>query len=643
MLSPTSGDRKRLIFVALFIFGLFSVLIIQFYKIQILEGDKWTKAANAQHRTIVTEPFQRGIFYSNSAVKQGHPEEPRAFVVPVPYFHLYADPSAIHEDCRAEIIQALSKAFDVDKIKLKSNLEKKSRNRKLIMWLTREDRDRVLKWWFQYAKAKKMERNALYFVQDYKRSHPFGKSLGQVLHAVREDGAIPTGGLELAYNHLLQGKNGKRMIYRSPRHPLDMGKVISQPENGADIYLTVNHYIQAIAEEEIEKAVKNSNSKAGWAIVMHPRTGEILALAQYPFFEPDVYNEYFNDPKKKENTKVKAVTDAYEPGSTIKPLTIAICLLANKELQKRGQKPLFYSDEKIETRNGKFPGRSGILKDTHTHNFLNLNMGMQKSSDIYMARLVQRVIDRLGADWYRDMLNQVFGFGEKTGIELPSETAGMLPKPGKKYASGVLQWSAPTPYSLSFGYNLMVNSFQMMRNYAILANGGYDVKPTLIRKILKKDQVILDNTTPERVAGFKRLLDADIVAEVVRSMKYVTKPGGTASKGEIRGYTEVGKTGTAEKIIGGKYHKQTHFCSFIGFAPVKNPQFILLIAIDEPEYKYIPGIGKNYMGGNCAGPAFKEIGTRVLQYLGVEPDDPDNTDWLNEVRTLKLKYDEWNK
>ena len=137
-------------------------------------------------------------------------------------------------------------------------------------------------------------------------------------------------------------------------------------------------------------------------------------------------------------------------------------------------------------------------------------------------------------------------------------------------------------------------------------------------------------------------------------MKYVTKPRGSSPKGDIQGYTEVGKTGTSEKIVGGTYSKKNHISTFIGFAPAKDPRFVLLIAIDEPEFKYIPGVGRNQMGGNCSAPAFREIGLRALQYLGVEPDDPfgypvgdprrDETkaDWIKETKALQELYDQWN-
>jgi cell division protein FtsI (penicillin-binding protein 3) len=656
-------DRRRLVVIALCVFALFSLLIIQFFHIQIVEGDKWTKVANAQHQHTVIEPYQRGVFYSNPTVKKGHPSQLQPFVFDVPKFHLFIDPSQFQQIHRDEIANQLTHFLHLnkeEKKKLREQFDKKSRNRKLKKWLEKKERDEVLHWWFSYARKNKIERNALYFAQSYQRSYPFGKLLGQVLHTFREEDGIPTGGLELQFNSLLKGTPGKRVLLRSPRYPLDMGKILAHPEHGADVYLTINHYLQAIAEEEIALAVKRSNAKSGWAVLMHPRTGEILALAQYPFFEPGEYKKYFNDVKRRADTKVKAITDPYEPGSTMKPITIAICLKANQELKKRGERPLFSPHEKVETANGYFPGRSTWIKDTRTHHFLNMYLAIQKSSDVYMARMIQRVIERLGTQWYRSTLQDLFGLGKKTGIELPGEAPGMLPTPGKKYANGASQWSAPTPYSLSYGYNLLVNSLQMVRIYAIFANGGYDVHPTLVRKIVRmqpdgKEEILLDNRAEERVKNFVQLLEPEIVQEVVRAMKAVTKQGGTAPKADIYGYTEAGKTGTTEKMIGGTYSKTDHFSNFVGFAPLKNPELVLSIAIDEPETKYIPGIGKNHMGGECCAPAFRAIMTRALEYLGVEPDDPhgyppndprydpEKADWIKECRSLKELYAEWNR
>ncbi|MBI3236576.1 MAG: penicillin-binding protein 2, partial [Chlamydiales bacterium] len=313
---------KRLVLIALFLFFLFSTLFIQFFKIQILEGDKWKKAADMQHHRIVIEPFKRGLFYSNTSIQAGHPEDPKAFVSDIPKFHLYIDPLGIPQPLHRQIAERLSQEFSVkgeEYEKLFSQFGRKARSRKLISWLDKEQRDKILSWWSPFAAKEKVPKNALYFIQDYQRSYPFGKLLGQVLHTLRMEKQIdshqpiPTGGLELVFDRFLQGKEGKRFLLRSPRHPLETGEILSYPEDGADVHLTINHYLQAIAEEEIAKAVKNANAKGGWAILMHPRSGEIYALAQYPWFEPSRYSEYFNDSQLREHTKVKAITDPFEP------------------------------------------------------------------------------------------------------------------------------------------------------------------------------------------------------------------------------------------------------------------------------------------------------------------------------------------
>jgi cell division protein FtsI (penicillin-binding protein 3) len=529
--------------------------------------------------------------------------------------------------------------------KLSSQFEKKSRSRKLVMWIDQKKEEKIRAWWGPFAKQKKIARNALFFIQDWKRSYPYGKLLGQVLHTVRDDKdpktnrAIPTGGLEAIYDQVLSGTSGKRKILRSPRHPLDVGKVIQPAVDGADVYLTIDHTIQAIAEEEIKNAVEKANAKSGWAIMMDPNTGEVLAFAQYPFFKPASYREFFNDPKLLDATKIKAITDPYEPGSIFKPLTVICGLLANEELISKGKPPLFSLSEKIPTSPRTFPGRNKILKDTSYHKFLNMHMGVQKSSNVYMATIVLRIIERLGATWYRSCLQDVFGVGIKTGIELPGESSGLLPRPGKMHPNGKLEWSAPTPYSLAMGHNILANAIQMLRADCIIINGGFDVQPTLVRKIVRGDKVLLD--TAARPKG-KRLLPKNVTDEVVKAMKYATKKGGSAFRADIPGYTEAGKTGTSEKVVNGVYSKKNHISTFTGFAPVTNPRFVLLIAIDEPEYKYIPGVGRNQMGGVCAAPAFREIGLRTLKYLGVEPDDPENQDWKKEVAELAELYMTWN-
>jgi cell division protein FtsI (penicillin-binding protein 3) len=179
-----------------------------------------------------------------------------------------------------------------------------------------------------------------------------------------------------------------------------------------------------------------------------------------------------------------------------------------------------------------------------------MNMAIQKSSNVYPARLMQYVVETLGPSWYREQLVSIFGLGQKTGIELPYENAGLVPTPGKKYKNGSSEWSLPTPYSLAIGYNLLVNSIQMVRAFAVLANGGYLVKPTLLKKVVSGEEVIVDNTAS---CYSKKVLDEQIIAEVVKALQFTTKPGGSSVLADIPGFTEAGKSSTAEKLIGGQY------------------------------------------------------------------------------------------
>ena len=667
-LSLETNDYKRLVVITFFLFLLFCFLIAQFYKLQIMEGEKWTKHASFQHKCNVIEPFMRGRFFSNNTVSTRHLAEGQPFVVDVAKFHLLIDPKAIPLEEKDKIAEKICSFFNFsvkEKSKNIAQFYKESRSRKIVSWIDKDKKVEIERWWFSYIKQKKIPKNAVFFVQDYKRSYPFGSLLGQVLHTVQEDKdpdlqGIPTGGLELYFNSYLKGSIGVKEIVRSPTNTIGQRNIIQKAQDGADIYLTINQYIQAIVEEELERGVKKLNAKGAWAIMMDPQTGEILALGQYPFFDVNSYAKYFNDPDCVENTRVKAVIDAFEPGSIFKPISLAMFFKANKELAAKGKPPIFTPTEKVSTINGHFPGRTKPVQDGRLHHAMNMYMAIQKSSNVYMCQVIKRVIDKFGEEWYRKSLQDVFGFGLKTNIEYPGESSGMVPTPGKVHPNGTLEWSLSTPYSLATGHNVLVNSIQIVKAYSIIANGGFDVKPTLLRKIVKKDEndqeVLIYDENEERLKrGSKRVLDSESTQQIIKAMKYTTKIGGTSNGADIEGYTEAGKSGTSEKIIDGKYSDKLYISSFVGMAPAKNPRFVLLVVVDEPEKKYLPGIGKSWHGGICSGPIFSEIGKRTLEYLGVESDDPfgysykdprsDRTkaDWANEVNQLRKLYLQWNE
>jgi cell division protein FtsI (penicillin-binding protein 3) len=645
--------NRRLMLLASILFVLFSLLIVQFYKLQIKEHDKWVKVATSQHATVIHENFKRGVLYSNTTLKKGHKEESVALALDILKFHLFADPFVIAPKYREAIGSKIASLIGQSHQAILENLSKeKSRSRELALFLSQEEKLAIEHWWHLFSKENRIPSNALFFIKDYQRVHPFGKLLGQVLHTVRDKRnlsnmqAIATGGLELYFDAILKGQMGKRIVVRSPKQQIETKEVISPVCHGSDVYLTINHFLQSIAEDELEIGVKKVGAKAGFAVMMDPWTGEILAMAQYPFFNPDEYADYYNEPSKIENTSIKPVSQGFEPGSTMKAVTAAIALMANEELKAAGQEPLFNPKEKMRCDNEAFPGR-GPLKDVKQHKYLNMEMAIQRSSNVYMARLVERIVARLGAKWYRDKLEGIFGFGMKTGIELPCEIPGFLPSIGKTYLSGGLEWSTPTPFSLAIGYNILVNSIQMVRAFSILGNGGYFVSPTIIKRV--GAPFPLNHHPP------KKVISSEIASEVVRAMKFVTKKGGGAPLGDIQGYTEAAKTSTSEKLVGSSYDKNLHFSTFIGLAPATEPKFCLLVAVDEPEKKFIPGFGTTHFGGKCAAPIFTEIAKKSLNYLGVKPDDPHGypvgdprrkaelSDWNDEAEKLAKLYSDWNE
>jgi cell division protein FtsI (penicillin-binding protein 3) len=643
---PLLRDYQRLLLLTLGVITLLAILLSQYYRLQILEGDYWEQRAQRQHFLNVEVPAQRGIFYGTTATR-AHPVPPVPLVHNVRQYHLYVDPQIIPQPVKVAVQRRIATQLNLtwqQEAFIALQLARRSRSRSLGLALSPYECRMFEKWWAAYAKDMCLPRHALFCVPGWRRSHPYGDLLGQVLHTVQHRAAtvqqeIPTGGLELTFDSVLRGKKGSKRLRRSPRHTFETGQFISPPSDGAAIMLTIDPYLQALVETELAKGVARSGAKGGWAVMMNPQNGELMALAQCPAFVPDDYQRYFNDPLISDHVRLNALTEAHEPGSVVKPLTVALALMANDQLQAQGLPTLFNIHEKIATSSGNFPGRSRPLQDTQLHYYLNMHMAIRKSSNIYMGRLVERILAAFGADWYRSQLTNVFGLGLKTGIELPGESGGFVPEPGQKYSGGKSAWSKSTPFSLAIGYNLQATALQLVRAYAVLANGGYLVQPTLIHR---------ETTTRCQV------LQPEVVKEVVKAMKYVTKTGGSAQRADIFGYTEAGKSSTAKKISGGAYSETLYIGSFIGFAPAEQAAFVLLITLDEPTYGYFAGYGKNHNGGNCAAVVFRAIGRRALAYLGWPYDDPHGfpkgdprrakglPDWSVETEQLQEIYQKWN-
>lgn len=653
--------HRRLAIIAAVLLAMFCFLVVQFFQVQIIEGKKWEAIALSQHQKSINTPFKRGRILATlkrpvlSSSQEKHP----ALAFDVLSYHLFSDNTVLPQQLHEEIAHQLASFFPADNLKpfLKVNLAKKSRGRLLKKWVSEEKKKQIQHWWNYFRRSHGLARNALFFTKDYRRSYPFGHLLGSALCSVREDRDpktqkhYPVGGLELYYDHVLQGMPGKKRQLKSLNNPLVVTEVVAREKDGKDLVLHVDPYIQAICEEEIHKTCMQIGAKKASCIVMDPYSGAIMALAQYPFFDPSDYRRYFNQDAH-DLTRVGVLSDPFEPGSTFKPITMAITLTANEYLKAHGKSALFDPNKMVKIGNGALRGREKTpIKDVGRHRYLNMFHAIEKSSNIYMAQVIESMVARLGDHWYQEQLQRL-GFGAKTGIDIPSESRGFVPKVDGLYKNGAMQWSLITPYSLGFGYNLSVNAAQMLKVWAALINGGMEVRPHIGNYVRGDSGVVFLNPIKEQ----KQLFSQQVCAMIKKSLFLVCQsPRGTARRSKLGGYSMGGKTSTTEKLVGGAYNKEgKNVGTMMGFFPYERPQFLIFLNFDEPDAKYLPGIGSFRLSGRYTAPTFKKILARIANYVGLEPDDPGTLSpkdprykpvqpMLSEqMQTLNKLYSEWN-
>lgn len=410
-------------------------------------------------------------------------------------------------------------------------------------------------------------------------------------------------GIEYGYNSLMRPVNSKFTVLKDA-----MGRPVSMPENlGAtdkagpvDIALTIDERIQYITERAIERQTVKTGAKNGVALVMDPHTGEILAMAEYPGFNPNQYAKYSPGA-----VKPKAVSDAQEPGSTLK-LFVAAAALEEKVAQ---------ANEILDCENGlyKFAGRE--FREAHRNKYGKLTVAeiIAKSSNIGAIKLGER----LGPKKLHSYLT-AFGFGRKTGIDLPGEANGLL-RP-------VSDWSLSSLPSISFGQELSVTPMQLGTAISAIANGGYLMRPHFVKAYMRNGETI-KTVEPEAVSRPISRVTAEIMKEM---MKGVTMEGGTGMKAAIPGFVVAGKTGTAQKMdpVTRTYATDRHLASFAGFFPADSPRLVIVVMIDEPK-------GVEW-GGAVAGPVFSEIGERAARVMRIPSAGSD----VYEINWSKLTGEE---
>ena len=421
----------------------------------------------------------------------------------------------------------------------------------------------------------------IYFQKSFKRFYPNRELAAQVIGFTgKEDAGLE--GVELKYNDVLEGRSVTVRVRRDGTgRILDIDRKKQAELRGNDIILTLDKKIQFFTETALEETVRKHQAKSGMALVMRPATGELLAMAHFPRFNPNNYGEY--DPALFRN---RAVTDAFEPGSTLKVFTAAAAL-------EKGMTPnsIFFCE------NGQYPIGRYTVRDTHPHDWLTIDHIIAYSSNIGAAKIAES----MGRAALHDYLTR-FGFGDRTQVDCPGEITGtlMLPK----------QWTRIDTAAISFGQGISVSAIQLITGISAIANNGQVMKPMLVKQIVSSsgEDIQVFHPTPVRQA-----VTPQTAEKIKHMMSLAVQEKGTGTKAALAGYDVCGKTGTAQKVTPGQkgYAKNIYTSVFAGFAPHQNPQLAVLVVVDEPRNKYY--------GGDVAAPAFKSILAQSFNYLSIPP------------------------
>lgn len=553
--------RMRILLVGLFFMGFFATIVAKAVHLQVYRSRWLSQAATDQYEKSLTTSGKRGIIYDRNM---------REMAVSVKVTSIAAYPSRI-KDIKANA-QALAKILKLDGREIKKQLT----TDKSFVWIKRKTTAK------ETSQVKELNLPGIDFVQEFNRYYPNTTLAAQALGFTGLDGE-GLEGIEFYYNRQLTGTHKNFTVFKDA-----LGNEFN-PENrplatdsGHNLVLTIDSTVQYITESALQQAVDQYSAKSALAVVMQPQTGSLLAIAHYPTVNPNSYLEY-----DRFRWRNRAITDPFEPGSTIKIFSAAAAL----EYGNIKQDDIFYCE------NGAYKIGKNVVHDIRRHGWLSLQQIVKFSSNIGAAKVGEKV----GAKkLYRTFRS--FGFGEKTGIDCPGETTGSL----SHYSS----WSDIDIGAVSFGHGISVSAVQLITAVSAIANDGILMKPYIVKEVTDQNGLTVKAFHPQQV---RRAVSARTAGIVKKIMKTVISEGGTGVNAALDGYSVCGKTGTTRKLDeDGKYSDSKHMASFVGFTPADDPQIAILVVIDEPK--------EIYYGGAVAAPVFKDIAQQTLNYLNVAPE-----------------------
>lgn len=546
-------QRWRMRLVLTLLFGGFIALTARAAYLQTWQTDFLNEEGEKRVNRVVEIPAHRGMITDRRG-------EPLAISTPVE--SLWLNPREAKATPRQ--IQALASRLGIDPDDLARLFRDK---RKAFVYLKRQVPPEVA------TEVMAMDIKGLHASAEYRRYYPSGEVMAQVLGMTGVDDKGQEG-LELAYQSWLAGEPGaKRVVRDRLGNVVDMLELLRLPKHGRDLSLSLNLQIQYLAYRELANAVAEHHAKAGAAIVLDTLTGEVLALANVPSFNPN--NRGGFTPARLRN---RAVADVFEPGSTIKPFLVA------SALEVGAVKP----ETRIDTGQGWFYVGEKRISDVHPKGVISVAEAIQVSSNVATAKIA---MEMKSEDYWR-LLNRV-GFGALPDSGFPGEAGGRL----RPYDS----WRPIEKATMAYGHGISVSLLQLAHAYSAFANDGVQQPLTLVKR--------------QEAAIGQRVMSEETARQVRAMLEMVTQEGGTAPQARVTGYRIAGKTGTAHKLEGGSYAADKYISSFVGMAPASKPRLVAAVMIDEPS-------GKLYYGGLVAGPVFSRIMAGALRFMALPPDAP---------------------
>ncbi len=549
--------KRNLLVAAMFILWLAAVGVRAGY-LQIYKGPSLSQRAASQYEKEVVVMGKRGTIYDRR-------HQPMA--VSLDAVSIAAHPGRVKRP--RQVARSLAKILQCNR----RALERRLFSDRGFVWLKRQVPAR------QAAAIADLDLEGIVFVPDRARVYPNKTLAGQVIGFTGVDGH-GLEGLEFIFDDQLSGDSRTIKILKDGkgRHFEREG---SGSRPGNDLVLTIDRQIQFITERALAEAAAKFSARSAMAVVMEPASGEILALAHWPFFNPNAFRRY--TPRLWRN---RAITDPFEPGSTMKIFSAATAL----ETGASAVNTIYYCE------NGALRIGSETIHDTKGHGWLSLQQIVKYSSNIGTYKVAQKIGSQRLYAYLR-----AFGFGQKTGVECPGESTGALPyyKRWKPFDTG----------SIAFGQGVSVTAVQLAGAACALANDGLLMQPRIVKAIVDPNGRPVKTFAPRPV---RQVVSARTARTMRRVMQTVITAGGTGTLAALEGYSVCGKTGTAQKLDRTGYANGRYIASFLGFAPAQRPRLAVLVVIDEPR--------KDHYGGTVAAPAFRRIVSETLSYLNVAPD-----------------------